>query len=74
MDETAAGVDPAAIGKHAHALVSLAGLLGFLDLSRHCTVLEEATQSRRAIVATLSKVKAVAATVRLKAIEKIDSR
>ncbi len=74
VDEAAAGVDPAAIGKHAHALVSLAGLLGFLDLSRHCTVLEEATQSRRAVVATLSKVKAVAATVRLKAIEKIDSR
>lgn len=64
--------DRAQLVTRAHALVSLAGLLGFSDLARRCSALEEAASRERDIVGPLTSLKAVAAQARTKAAEMLN--
>lgn len=59
--------DRARLASSAHALVSLAGILGFSVLSQCCSSLEEAARSERDVVAPLARVKAAAAQALAKA-------
>ena len=70
--ETTAAPDRERLASHAHALVSLAGLLGFSDLSQRCSSLEEAARSARDILSPLARVKAVAVQARAKAAKVLD--
>lgn len=62
-------LDRERLAGRAHALVSLAGLLGFSDLSQRCSSLEEAARRGRDVLAPLAGVKAAATQARAKAAE-----
>jgi CheY-like chemotaxis protein len=72
--EAIAPTDAAWLTSRSHALVSLAGLLGFADLSHCCSVLEEASRGARDLDAPLAKAKIAATLVRGRTAEMLGSR
>ncbi len=61
--------DAESLVARAHAMVSLAGLLGFADLSERCVALEQAAKENRDVGVSLDEAKAAAAQARSAAIE-----
>jgi CheY-like chemotaxis protein/HPt (histidine-containing phosphotransfer) domain-containing protein len=72
--ETASDRNKDRLAGRAHALVSLAGLLGFTELSRRCSSLEKAAVSECDVLSALAEVGAAALPARAKAAEVLSGR